>query len=162
MSDFSIIELTDPQEKPAAVRQVLEALPEWFGVPESTEGYIKESAGQLCFAAYEQSCDSSASMPLGILCLKQTGDATMELAVMGVRKEYHRRGIGCALFEAAKARASGLGCQFLQVKTVQMGRYACYDDTNRFYQSMGFREFEVLPSLWGWHNPCQIYVMALK
>ena len=158
MKDYNIIELHDPAEKQAAVRQVLEALPEWFGVPESTEEYIKESAGQLCFAAY--SADSACL--LGILCLKQTGDATAELAVMGVRKEYHRLGIGRGLFAAAKSRAVELGYQFLQVKTVQMGRYACYDDTNRFYQSMGFREFEVLPSLWGWHNPCQIYVMALK
>ena len=36
-----------------------------------------------------------------------------------------------------------------------------YDRTNRFYRSMGFREFEVIPELWGPENPCQIYVMAL-
>ena len=157
MSDCQIIELNDAQEKQAAVRKILEALPEWFGIPESREEYIRNSADQLCFAAYGE----SSGFPVGVLCLKQTGDATAELAVMGVLKDHHRRGIGRALFDAAKKRALELGYQFLQVKTVQMGRYDIYDATNRFYQSLGFREFEVFPTLWDLHNPCQIYVMAL-
>ena len=98
---------------------------------------------------------------MGFLTLKRTGEATAELAVMGVRKEYHRRGIGRALFEAAKARAKELGYAFLQVKTVQMGRWPEYDATNRFYLALGFREFEVFPTLWDEWNPCQIYVMYI-
>lgn len=80
---------------------------------------------------------------------------------MGVLKEFHRQGIGRELFTAARTCAADRGYQFLQVKTVQMGRYDDYDNTNRFYISMGFKEFEVLPRLWGEENPCQIYVMAL-
>ena len=49
----------------------------------------------------------------------------------------------------------------MQVKTVQMGRYADYDATNQFYLSLGFKEFEVFPTLWDEWNPCQVYVMAL-
>ena len=158
MPALKITELTDPGKKQDAVRLILEALPEWFGIPEAREEYVADSAKQLCFAAYGGSSDS----PVGVLCLKKTGDATMELAVMGVLKEHHRRGIGRGLFEAAKARALQLGFQFLQVKTVQMGRYDVYDATNRFYLSLGFREFEVFPTLWNPHNPCQVYVMALK
>ena len=41
------------------------------------------------------------------------------------------------------------------------GMYADYDITNRFYLSLGFKEFEVFPTLWDELNPCQIYVMAL-
>ena len=80
---------------------------------------------------------------------------------MGVRKEAQRTGIGAALLEAAKTMAREQNCSFLQVKTVQMGKYEVYDRTNRFYQSVGFREFEVFPTLWDEGNPCQIYVMAL-
>ena len=159
MRDYKIIELTDPQEKQAAVREILESLPEWFGIPESTEEYIKESANQLCFAAYKGT--SNATL-LGVLCLKRTGDATVELAVMGVQKNCHHRGIGKSLVAAGKAAAAELGYKFLQVKTVQMGRYECYDETNRFYRSLGFREFELFPNLWDAHNPCQVYVMALR
>ena len=98
---------------------------------------------------------------MGFLYLKETGKDTVELAVMGVLKEFHRRGIGKALFETAKVEAYRQGYSFMQVKTVQMGRYESYDCTNRFYLSMGFKELEVLPNLWDTWNPCQIYIMAL-
>ena len=81
---------------------------------------------------------------------------------MGVLKKHHRKGIGRALFEKAKAIATEAGYSFLQVKTVRMGMYDDYDITNRFYLSCGFKEFEVIPELWGEENPCQIYVMALE
>ena len=50
----------------------------------------------------------------------------------------------------------------MQVKTVAMGKYPEYDDTNKFYLSLGFKEFEIIPELWGEENPCQIYVMHLE
>ena len=50
----------------------------------------------------------------------------------------------------------------MQVKTVQMGKYEDYDNTNRFYISLGFKEFEVFPTLWDEANPCQIYVMSVE
>jgi hypothetical protein len=42
-----------------------------------------------------------------------------------------------------------------------MGRYREYDETNLFYMSLGFKEFEVIPDLWDENNPCQIYVMSI-
>ena len=80
---------------------------------------------------------------------------------MGVLKEYHRNGIGTALFENAKNVACEKGYSFIQVKTVQMGKYEDYDKTNLFYISLGFKEFEVFPTLWDEWNPCRIYVMSL-
>lgn len=153
--DYKIIIIEDMQEKRAIARQILCALPEWFGIPESTRQYIEDSVDQTMAAAFIQ------GSPVGFICLKQTGDATAELAVLGVRKEYHRHGIGRNLFEAVRKQAKLLGFSFLQVKTVQSGRYEEYDRTNLFYKSLGFREFEVLPTLWGEKNPCQIYVMSL-
>ena len=93
--------------------------------------------------------------------MKETGNATVELAVMGVRKDYHRQGIGKLLVEKAKEIAREEGYSFMQVKTVQLGKYEDYDKTNRFYIACGFKEFEVFPLLWDEANPCQIYVMAL-
>ncbi len=97
----------------------------------------------------------------GFLYLKPTGKDTVEIAVMGVLKEYHRKGIGKALFESAKKKVKENGYSFIQVKTVQMGKYEDYDNTNRFYISLGFKELEVFPTLWDEWNPCQIYVMAV-
>ena len=152
---MKIQQIRDGREKRRIAREILEGLPEWFGIPESREEYISGSGEQLFFAAVER------GEPIGFLCLKETGRDTVELAVMGVRRREHRRGVGRALFQTARKAAWAQGYSFLQVKTVQMGRYEQYDRTNRFYLAMGFREFEVFPTLWDEWNPCQVYVMAL-
>lgn len=144
------------EEKRKIARLILEALTDWFGIPEARENYISESADEIMVASFENDA------PNGFLCLKETGRDTVELAVMGVLPKYHRKGIGRKLFEAAKEIAVENGYSFLQVKTVQMGRYEEYDRTNRFYLALGFKEFEVFPTLWDERNPCQIYVMSLK
>ena len=154
-SDIRIVSVEEAAEKQRISRTVLEAIPEWFGIPEAREQYIKESAVQLFFAAL------AAEKPIGFLCLKETGKETVEIFVMGVLKDCHRKGVGRKLFERAKQAAKNRGYAFMQVKTVQMGRYAAYDATNRFYRSLGFKEFELFPTLWDERNPCQIYVMTL-
>ena len=151
-----VVEIIDSNEKQAIARKVLEALTEWFEVEESREGYIKDCADWTFLAAKE---DDNI---MGFLCLKETGDATVELAVMGVMKEYHRNGEGRELVEKAKEVARAKGYEFMQVKTVKMGVYEDYDRTNLFYISCGFKELEVFPLYWDEANPCQIYVMSLK
>ena len=151
-----IVEIIDPKEKQAIARKVLEALTDWFGIEESREEYIKGSADWSFFAAKEE------EDYVGFLCLKETGKATVELAVMGVLKDRHRSGVGRQLVERAKETARAQGYEFMQVKTVKMGEYEDYDRTNLFYISCGFKEFEVFPLLWDEANPCQIYVMSLK
>ena len=121
---MKVIEITDDLEKMKLTRYILEALPEWFGIPEAREEYIRDSAGKSFFCAYNE------AEPVGFLYLKQTGKDTVELAVMGVLKEYHRNGIGKTLFENAKKIACEKGYSFIQVKTVQMGKYEDYDKTN--------------------------------
>ena len=142
-------------EKRNIARTILEALPDWFGIPEATEEYIADSKSRPFFCAYD------GDTPVGFLYLKETGRHTVELAVMGVLKEYHRQGVGRKLFAEAKNEAKRQGYSFIQVKTVQMGRYDIYDDTNRFYLSLGFKELEVFPTLWDECNPCQIYIIAI-
>ena len=151
-----IKQIFDKDEKRRIARKVLEALREWFEVDESREQYIRDCADWIFIAAKEN------DEYVGFLCLKETGNATVELAVMGVLKNYHRSGIGRQLFEKAKAIAVDDGYSFMQVKTVQMGKYEDYDKTNLFYISCGFKELEVFPTLWDEDNPCQIYVMSLR
>ena len=43
--------VNSPEEKRRISREILESLPEWFGIPEARETYIAESAGQTFFAA---------------------------------------------------------------------------------------------------------------
>lgn len=152
---MEIQELTVAEEKQKVVRQILEGLPEWFGIAEAREEYIAQSAGQPCFAAMEQ------GKPIGFLCLKETGRDTMELAVMGGTESTTAEVVAERFLRQQRSMRPKPGILFCQVKTVQMGRYKEYDDTNRFYQSLGFKELEVFPSLWDEWNPCQIYIMAI-
>ena len=150
-----IEQIKDADTKRTIARNVLEALHDWFEVDESREQYIAESADQIFLAAKQD------ARYVGFLCLKQTGDATVELAVMGVLKEYHRSGLGRALVQEAERIAKDAGFSFMQVKTVRMGVYEDYDRTNLFYLSCGFRELEVIEAIWGAENPCQIYIKSL-
>lgn len=149
-----IIQVENNKEKEMISRTILEALPDWFGFPEAREEYIVNSVNQQFFAAVKE------EKTIGFLCLKQTGKDTVEVSVMGVLKEFHRHGIGRKLFMKAREKAIKDGFSFIQVKTVQMGQYDNYDNTNKFYISLGFKEFEIFPTLWDEWNPCQVYVMA--
>ena len=149
---YLIRQVWDPEEKEGIAAEVLVALPEWFGLPESRSDYIEKSRGMPFWAAF------SGERALGFAALKETGPAAAEVFVMGVLPEYHRMGIGKGLYEALERWARERGYAFVQVKTVQMGRYSCYDRTNRFYRSMGFQELECFPTLWDEWNPCQVYV----
>ena len=147
--------IKNPETKQKIARKILEALHDWFEVEENREKYISACVNWTFLAAKEN------DEYVGFLCLKETAKETVELAVMGVLKEYHRKGIGTKLFEAADKIAKDSGYSFMQVKTVQMGMYEDYDITNHFYISCGFKEFEVFPLYWDEANPCQIYVMSL-
>ena len=151
-----VVVIEDAEEKKRIARSILEALPEWFGIPEARWEYVENSAEQTMLAELDD------GEPLGFLCLKRTGDATVEIAVMGVLKERHRQGVGRRLFERAEELAAEAGYSFMQVKTVRYGKYPEYDRTNDFYRSMGFMEFEVFPTLWDKANPCQVYVKAVR
>lgn len=152
---MDIVKVTDDLEKKKIARNVLEALPGWFGIPEAREEYIEDSVGKPFY------CVRKNEKNIGFLYLKETGKDTVELAVIGVLKEYHHNGIGKVLFEYAKKEIQEKGYSFIQVKTVQMGKYETYDETNRFYLALGFKEFEVFPTLWDKWNPCQVYIMAV-
>lgn len=155
MADIALSIVTDPREKQRTARRVLEDLTDWFAIEPNREKYIRESADKDFFAAF------SGDEPAGFLCLRQTSPCAKEIWVMGVRRSFHRRGIGRALFLAAKEHALSTGTRFLHVKTVREGTWEEYDRTNLFYRSVGFEPLEVLEELWGPDDPCQVYVMPL-
>ena len=136
-------------------REILADLPEWFGIPESTEEYIRESGNMPFFAA------TDAEEHIGFMSMKETSPFTCEIYVCGVKKRCHRCGAGRALFAAFTAYARAKGYEYVQVKTVAAGHYPEYDATRRFYENIGFRALEVFPTLWDEANPCLVMVRAL-
>ena len=151
-----IVRMIDfPEEKRAIVREILADLPEWFGIPESTEEYIRESGKMPFFAAM------AGEEHVGFFALKETSPYTCEIYVCGVKKRFHRQGAGTALFASFTEYARAQGYRYAQVKTVAAGHYPEYDATRLFYEHLGFVALEVFPTLWDACNPCLIMVLAL-
>jgi GNAT superfamily N-acetyltransferase len=145
-----------PEQKREIATSILHALPDWFGIPESTQKYIDECS-EKPFWSYR-----NGEQDIGFIALKETGPKAAEIFVMGVLKEYHRQGIGRMLFDAFCDYVKSAGYEFLQVKTVDAGCYEEYDRTRMFYERMGFTKLEVLPTLWDKWNPCLVMTMSLR
>lgn len=152
---MNVVMIGSGEEKQRIAREILYDLPEWFGIPQSTEEYIRESGEMPFFVAM------SEEEAVGFMAMKETSPFTAEIYVCGVKKRLHRCGAGSALFAAFRAYALSRGYEYVQVKTVAAGRYPEYDATRLFYERMGFRPLEVLPTLWDEANPCLIMVQRL-
>jgi GNAT superfamily N-acetyltransferase len=78
-----------------------------------------------------------------------------EIYVMGVKRPWHRHGIGRALIEAVVELAIPQGVRFLTVKTLSPSNDdPNYARTRLFYEAVGFLPIEEFPTLWGPENPC--------
>ena len=152
MKEFIIKEIFDTNLKESISRDILNDLPEWFGMPESTEEYIRDSKDKPFIACF---MDNDA---VGFVALNSTSNDCADIFVMGIKKNYHRMGIGTKLNYAYEELAKKLGYTYTQVKTVQSGHYKEYDITNNFYKSVGYKELECFPNLWDEWNPCQVYI----
>lgn len=152
---FIVKEIIDKKEKENIAIEVLNDLPEWFGIPESTENYIKESQAKPFLASFYK------DELVGFIVLGESSPDCAEIFVIGVKKKFHHHGAGRELNNAYEDLAKNLGYTYTQVKTVQSGHYDEYDITNKFYKAVGYKELEVFPDLWDESNPCQIYVKYL-
>ena len=153
--DLIIKKIIDKKEKETISKEVLYDLPEWFGLPESTKEYIEDSQDKPFLACY---ADNEVA---GFIVLNATSKDTADIFVMGIKKKFHRMGIGTKLNTEFENMAKSLGYSYSQVKTVKMGHYKEYDITNKFYIAMGYKELECFPTLWDEWNPCQIYIKYL-
>lgn len=140
--EYTLREDFSPQERAAVAARVLAALPEWFGIPESTAQYV-EDCKALPFVAV---CDGET--PVGFLALRQTAPQAGEVDVMGTLPAYHRKGAGRALLAWAERYARAAGWKLLQVKTV--------DASHPSPEYARTRAFSTLWALWIWSAspPC--------
>ena len=144
------------RDKAQTCRSILEALPEWFGLPEATDSYVAESESLLMLGAFD------ADICVGILTLKETSDHTLELHVMGVLPDRHRRGIGRQLVTDAQSYAKRNNFSYLSVKTLGPShKDANYEKTRKFYKAMGFVEIEEFKGLWPDNYPCLLMAKFL-
>ncbi|MDG3132428.1 GNAT family N-acetyltransferase [Streptococcus suis] len=149
-----IIKVENEFEKARIIEQVLADLPEWFGLPDSTKEYIEDGSKLPLWASYHE------QEAVGFITLTQSSDECGDVHCMGIKKAYHRTGIGLQLMTALEDEAKKK-YGYLQVKTVDQGHYKEYDQTIAFYQACGFVKVEVFPTLWDEWNPCLMMIKKL-
>lgn len=142
--------------KGAICASILATLPGWFGIPESNDAYRRDVETMPMFAA------SDAGRNIGFIALKQHTKFASEIHVLGVRPEWHRKGIGQALVTRARDFCIGNGNRFLTVKTRSPSRPdPGYLKTLAFYEAMEFMAIEEFPLLWNPENPALMMITVL-
>lgn len=145
------IEIAD--EKSAICNGILRSLPSWFGVEVSIREYVEKVRHLPLWAAFH------GDTPVGFVALRPQTPYASEVCVMGVRREYHRQGLGRALMETCVQRTRAEGRRYLTVKTLDASKEdAGYAGTRAFYGQMGFIPLEVFPTLWDAENPCLLMI----
>jgi ribosomal protein S18 acetylase RimI-like enzyme len=143
-------------EKGQICREILTDLPEWFGIPEALEAYVRD-AETLPMLGYR--LDGAV---VGFVSVKPHTPHAAEVHVLGVKRAWHRNGIGRALFAHLEQTLQQGGYLHLTVKTVaQTAPGEAYAATRSFYESIGFVALELFPDLWGPRNPCQLMVKRI-
>ena len=146
---MEIREIFDENEKASIAEKVLNALPDWFGVPESTLDYISGVKDKPFYAVFS---DNEA---VGFVSVLVHSPYTAEIYVMGILETHHRMGIGRQLVTTCEEYCHKNGMEFLTVKTLdEKNPDEYYRKTRLFYESMGFKKIEVFPLLWDECNPC--------
>lgn len=146
------------ERKSETCRDILEALPEWFGIPEAIDAYATGVGDLPMLVAKNQS-----GRVIGFISLKPQTPSAVEAYVLGIRREWHRKGIGILLFEAAERMACKWGARFLTVKTLaETNPDPHYRATRQFYEAIGFEPIEVFPTLWSPGNPCLLMAKTIK
>jgi GNAT superfamily N-acetyltransferase len=129
-------------------RNIMEALPSWFGIPSSVDDYVAVADRSPTVIA------SLESREVGLLTLVTHSPYAAEVYVMGVLPDFHGQGIGRALLRYAERLLSADRVEFLQVKTLSPSKPDTgYEGTRAFYVRCGFRPLEEFPDLWGPDNP---------
>lgn len=140
------------------MRRLLDQLPDWFGIPESNDGYVAAASALTSYLARDRETGDIA----GVLLVERHFPESAEVHLMAVDPAIHRRGAGRLLLEAAERDLCAEGVRFLQVKTLGPSRpHEGYAATREFYGAMGFVPLEELEGLWQPGNPCLVMIKQL-
>jgi GNAT superfamily N-acetyltransferase len=141
----------------ALCRQLLDELPDWFGIPEAVDEYVVRAERATAVVAIAN------RLEVGLLTLIRHTEFAAEIDVMAVTPDYHRQGVGRGMLDRAEALLARDGVDYLQVKTLaDTVEYEPYARTRAFYAACGFRPLQVFPDLWDPENPALQLVKRLE
>src|SRR5262249_16421202 len=143
-----VVVIVTGRQWPDAVRELLEELPEWFGLESSNAEYV-ESARRLHTVA---AVDEDAVV--GVCLVRDHNPLGSEMELLAVRRDVHRQGVGRLLVEHVERELADRGVKLLQVKTRgPSAPSAEYGRTRKFYEAIGFIPLEERSDIWDEDNP---------
>ena len=131
----------DPDVKERICRDVLESLPDWFGIPEAIDQFCREVRALRMWVA------KSGAEIAGFATVQQHFPVAAELHLIAIRAEHHREGLGehFAARDRSASEAQGDPHPHGEDALAQCRRPA-YAQTHRFYATQGCR--------WKCSRPC--------
>ncbi len=153
---MNILKISDPNLKSEICNSILRSLPHWFGIESAIVDYVNDVRPMDTWAVYKN------NEVIGFASIRRHFSKSAEIHVMGIRQEFHRKGIGHQLLKAIEGELRGQEYKFLSVKTLSESRpNQEYDQTRNFYHKSGFTPLEEFKTLWGEHNPCLLLVKSI-
>ena len=147
----------DPDAKERICRDVLDSLPDWFGLPEAIDRFCRDVRDLPMWTV------KNGGGVQGFATVRQHFPATAELHLIAVRPAHHRAGIGTRLLAEIEAHLKDTATRTLTVKTLAPSAGdPAYARTHRFYATQGFVPLEVFPTVWNEENPCLLMAKTLR
>jgi GNAT superfamily N-acetyltransferase len=154
MISVSVVPFEPKFERECA--NLIAALPDWFGIPESNASYLR-NLGKL--PSWLAMCEGKV---VGAATLEEHFPGSFEIHFMAVHPSYHRQGIGRRLVEQLEAEARRRNGRWLHVKTLAPSHPdPFYARTRAFYFALGFTSLFESSAFWGLGNPCVILIKTL-
>lgn len=139
------------------VEDILRSLPQWFGIEESIQMYVRDSKTLPGFGV------ETGSKLSGFISLMQHFTKAWEVHCIAVAANERNRGLGTVLLDQAESWLVQQGARYLQIKTIaDTSSDPNYAETRKFYLSRGYEPIEVFPTLWGPTNPALQLVKVLS
>ncbi|MDR1691407.1 MAG: GNAT family N-acetyltransferase [Rickettsiales bacterium] len=154
---FDIKQIHKKEEKKSITLEIMHSLPLWFNSAQDIDNkYAKEHQEQTFFTAFDE------NEVIGFITLKEHNSYATEIYNMGVKEQYHRKGIGSLLLSGAENYCKKNHNKFLTVRTLDSSaEYEPYERTRKFYAGKGFFPLEVLTTYWNEENPCLLLAKYL-
>ena len=136
--------------------EILDSLPEWFGIPASNDGYLTglnpESSAVILV-------DGEV---FGFISLALTAERSVEIDVLALDFKARRQGLGSRLISWAEALCGEHEVRWLHVKSRGPSTPdPHYRNTRAFYAAMGFEPLFESLSLWGPEDAALILVKRI-
>ena len=157
MGGHIAVDIVTGRQDATSVERLLHLLPDWFGIEESVEQYVRDACSKPTYLAVDRSGEV-----VGALLLTRHNPRSAEIHLLVVDPGHHRQGIGAALVRQVEADVALEGFEVLEVKTQGPSEPdENYAATLKFYEAVGFIPLEEIHGLWP-NLPCLILVKFLQ